>query len=452
MIKAYWIVFIFATVSLFLPRTANSESKPAISITEVRVHDGVVKSQVSVRSVEDSAIHFEAKDPIFNQTLNAKAAALPIRLIMLVDASSLCGIYKIDAYVASLVGRLKGGLPKRSTVSVTSFTSSSLETLAPDLPIHCEPRQNSASYEKALLRSLETVPKDDLKTVVWVLTSGNISLTPSTVAELAKREIAVNLILYNSIMEKELAPLVDLQNASGGRKTFSLSVLNRDEKVIPERWFDLDVTVPGYLKSSSLSFTVIATQKEVAVTSDTISVAVDLGKRSLWARYGTVLSLILSVMLLTALVVGMVRFYRAKRCVTCHRLLPHGKRVCLFCHDGDLGKLVGDFNGHDRHKSGKQEVFHLTRPRHDLGFRRQHSIRLTGKATARGPLATIVKEERADGKRAFLLIPGGNSRVFVNGLLSEKPRYLGNGDEISLAGQDMTFLYGGSNHEAQSKR
>ncbi len=435
-----------------LPKTAFSEPKPAISVYDSELQDGNVRARVSVRSAEEGPVDFDVKDPAANRALSFSVRPLPIHLMVLVDASQLCHTNQIDAYVAGLLGRLKKTLPRASSASLATFTSTTLEVVSTDrsigdlenLPIRCEPKLVSASYEKALQRLLDTVPNDDLKTAVWVFTSGNIQVSPALISTLAKRGIAVNVILYNAIMERDLSRLLETQNASAGKKIFGLSVLNRDEKFLPERWFGLDVTVPGYLKGNSLTIQVSAKQKEVAVGSETLSLSVDLSKRSFWARHGSTIMIVFSVLLLAGLVVALVKFYRAKLCGQCGRALRHGNSLCVFCHHDELGRVVGSFNEHDRHKKGRLDVIYLNRDRAEVGFKRRHQVRLGGRSSSKSCVAVIQSEIR-NGKRAYLLIPQQANSVFVNRRLFEAPRYLGHGDVITVMGKEMTFLYGGNN-------
>lgn len=457
MSKKSGFILVLGMVAFLLPQTANSEQKPGVFLFDAELQDGTVKAKIAVRSAEETPIDFEVKDPSANKNLSFSARPMPIHLMALVDSSQLCTANKIDEYVAGLTGRLKKTLPRQSTMSLATFTASGWEVVSPDmpigdietLPIKCEPKLVSTSYEKTLQRLLEKAPNDDIKTVVWVFTSGNIQLSPATVTQLAKRNIAVNVILYNAIMEKDLSHLIDSQNASAGKRVFGLSVLNRDEKFMPERWFALDVTVPGYLKGNSLSMNVSAKQKDAALGSETISLSVDLSKRSFWARYGSTILVILSVLLLAGLVVALVKFYRAKMCAQCGRTLRHGSSLCVFCAHDQLGRVVGSFNEHDRHKTGRMDVVYLHKDKSEIGFKRGHQIRLTGKFSGKSCVAVIQSEMR-DGKRAYLLVPQQANAVFVNRRLFESPRYLGHGDVINVMGKEMTFLYGGNGNEARA--
>lgn len=436
---------------------AQAESKAAIGVVDPKVDQGVVSSHLSVRNAEEGALSFEVKELAFGKGLSFSASPSPVNLIILVDASQLCKTYQIDGYVAGLMGSLKRSLARGSRVSLATFTATTLEVMASDkavselenLSIRCEPGLVSTSYEKALNRVLDSAPKSDLKTAVWVLTSGNIQVGNSLVQELNKRHVSVHLLLYNAIMEKELARVVEHQNTQSGRRGFSLSVLQREEKILPERWFDLRVTVPGYLKENVLAFSVAVKKGDTLLGSENVSARVDLNGRGFWANYGTLIGLIGSLLLVTAILVGLIRFYRPQACGQCGKWRRHGEGYCVQCASGEA-HLVGQFNHHQKAKQGKWDVVYLAQARNEIGFKRHHAVRLNGKMPGKALAATIQVETAPDGKRSYLLVPSHSESIFVNGALLRRARYLGDGDEIHLFENRLTFLNGGSENEVRA--
>jgi len=449
---------VFPATNGFTDAPASGDApKAKLVLRNLVAKDGRIEGDISLSKSPNGKVQIQSRQSITSEVLAVRTHATPVNLWILVDASQLCQLNKIDQYLGAQLNELKATLHPKSLLSVVSFTSSTLEIAqnhraisdVEDINLHCDPKLLSTSYEKALTRLMESRQDETMTTMVWIYTSGNVSLSDKMVEALKAKNINLHLILYNAILENDIRPLVDQTNMKLGNDRVQLSVLNPQNGFVPERWMGISVDSPRFFEGGSLPFTVTASidGKEVASEQATVSVPVP---GSLWRRYRIWILGLVSALLIGYLAYRLVRFYQAKFCKVCRRRTRHQDQTCLFCPNPGQAFLVGRFNTADRRKFNRVDVLPLVSPVIELGNHRRSKVKWLRVPGKRRLAYLTIERNSVLGKYAYRAKGNPLGNVQVNGVILANPRYLAPGDEIQIDGVSMTFVCRRSADESTS--
>ncbi len=437
-------VMVILALSLFpvqngFAETADTKAKGTLVLRNFAPVDERIEGDLSLMNAPSGKLDLKIVQSVTKESLGFELKSTPVNLWVLVDASQLCQVNKIDQYLGAQLGELKRTLPPKSLFSVVSFTSTTLEIPHNHRPIgdveevslHCEPTLLSTSYEKALARLLESSQDAGITmpTVVWIYTSGNVSLSEKMIASLKSKKINLHLILYNAILENDIRPLIDQANLKLGNDRVALSIFNPAFGFVPERWMRVAIDTPSFFKGGPVPLTLTASVEGNPVASVQATVNVP-APRSFWSRNRAwMIGLGLCVVLGFALY-RLVRYYRPKFCKTCGKRRRHTDEVCGFCPKPGLAYLVGRFNSKDRRKFNRVDVLALLSPVVELGSHRRSRVKWLRASGERRSVYLTIERDTVAGKSAYRAKSNTAGKVQVNGLELSNPRYLAPGDEI----------------------
>jgi len=437
-------------VLLFFPsRHGFGDVKPAGAELRIQLGNadrGALTAGVTLKNAPAGKPELVTKELASGKNLASSLAPTPVNLWILVDASQLCQARKLDASLISLMGQLKSELNPKSLLSVVAFTGTSLDTYSNHVPlgevgaleIKCDPRALSTTYEKAL-EPLLAGDGRGLPTKVWVYTSGNLKLSDAVVNKLKARDLTVQLFLYNPILLDDLLPAVARDNARLGARRLQLAGFT-GEGTIPERWYTASLGVPADLggKSASVEWSARSGGNEIAKTVTTVRFP-ERAPQSPLAKILRIAGIIAGAALVLLGTAKAYRYYRPRACPKCHRRRRSAEALCHFCDGDEKAYLVGQWDGWDRRKEAKENVWVLGDTETPVGNQRRKGLRVRRHAgVARGVYFRVRREQNGTGA-AYRLEPQ-RTGVRVNGLPQERVRYLASGDCIEFPGARVTFF------------
>ncbi len=435
--------------------TGETKEGASLVLRNLVAKDGKVTGEMSLTKAPSGKIDVKARQSVTGESLGVAAHSMPVNLWILVDASQLCQVNKIDQYLGAQLTELKRTLHPKSTLSVASFTNTSLEVPhthqligdVEDIGLRCDPKLLSTSYEKALSRLMETATSDQTTTMVWIYTSGNVSLSDKMIASLQSKKINLHLILYNAILENDIRPLIVQANLKLGNDRVQLSVLNPQNGFVPERLLGISIDAPNFFNGGNLPLAVTASVdgKEVAVDQATVAMPVS---GDFWPRNRIWILSVLALLVVAYLAYRVIRFYKAKFCKACGHRMRHTDEMCLFCQKSGQAFLVGRFNIADRKKFNRVDVLPLVAPVVELGSHRRSKVKWLKVPGKRRSVYLTIERDVVSGKNAYRAKGNVLGNVQVNGVPLAEPRYLAPGDEIQIDGVSMTFVCRRSNEAA----
>jgi hypothetical protein len=446
------MVFVILVSWLFC-ENANSESNNRITIRQATSKERKVSVIVGVLNSQSTDLNVNVEDSEKRSMRLAETASIAQNVWILVDSSPLCRAHKVDQRVQSLVRFLKSDLPAPSVVSVVGFTNTTSEIYASQRPVadleeiqvDCDAKGLSASFENPLLQLMKAKSDASLPVSAWVFTSGNLSLSNATLKAMRSRGITLRLILYNPILEKDLAyGLDEIREALGPEQASMTSVNASDESLVlvPERRLRVEFTapasreIPGQMRKS---FTVVVGQKKEVLGRAPFVATIVQSPRSIFIQRCLFCGLILiSLISIVFVVYRIVKYYRQPSCPKCKRLIRRRYKLCLYCAK-EQAFFVGKSNWKEKIKRGKLDVIPVNDNVTTIGSQRRCDVPVINRQ--RRVFAKVVREYLGSGKVAYQLIScdAESSLVRVNGYPVADYRYLGEGDEISVGGLQLIF-------------
>jgi hypothetical protein len=386
--------------------------------------------------------------------MDSEFSVAPMNLIILADSSSLCAVKQLDQYLNVLSAHLKNTLHSDSTVTLVGYTSGKLQTYLSavnskkidKINFNCVSSSRSVSYEGTLLQILAK-QKSILPTVVWVYSSGNIGLTPKALKLLSQKNIELNIVLYNELVEKEIRP--NFMALKNNLKTAKLTVLKTTDQVttLPSLLYRLNVDIPKKLEGMTSTLEIVAKSNKEnpeVLAEMPVSIAVPKDKNvSFFRKYGKALAISLAILLLLLISLKAYFFYKQPKCSVCERSISFKHKVCLYCEKEGQAYLVGNFilKHEGYNASGSQKnILPLNSGEVFLGQHRKSPV--LHKSAKKQIFVTIKKHLRLD-QTCYEIIPNPDAKdgdVKLNDLSLKNPRYLGNGDKIEIQGVQYHFF------------
>lgn len=433
-----YLLFVI-TLCFFPPRQAFGAEPTAslsVSLYGASVDQNRIEAKAAIRGSKNASLALFTPEAGNLRTSVTRSA---LDLWLLVDSSALCAKNKIDTTVGSWLAKFQRELPAESRVSLVSFRRGTFEVLASQQPLaalgsgllRCDPAAVSAEPEKALTYVRETAAPESLQRVVWLITSGNLSLGDKNVRYFTENGVELSVFVFNPTVLAAVAPLTEkLSQQMGGIFHISSPVFNPEE--LPSR--NVQAAADSPLEKSGrliLGARVKAADKQ-AVSS---TLVLNLGENAKPSLLRQLLRFLLSVALVIGLIVlvgSLVRAYLPQNCADCGARQRHSDRLCGHCF-ARFGAYLQLENPLGAAEPAQRLIAPLTGTANRVGTRRGSIIRcLRRKGERRAVFFEI--ERSGEAKPTYLLRP--KMPLFINGKLVTAPRYLANADEI-LVGRDL---------------
>lgn len=429
--RIFWMV----VFSLIPTRTGYAAA--SVSLKQLELEQGKLSGRVSVHSAG------RARPVLTNLTngsdLRTQTEIAPIDFWLMLDSSALCAKYQMDQTALAWISALRSELPAASRISVVSYHRGSLELLMARQPVgeaksvrlRCDSHAVSAEPDKALAHFLAAETTPNLPRVIWIASSGNASVTATTLQKLKSTGADVSFLLYHPTLAATLQPVLERFRAALGT-AFHAEVLAPQATDLPSRVYQVRAPAP---EGATLSFQakVMVGDQVAKSTALTLNGNAPTDSRLLhWA-----LGITLGLAGLFALF-QIIRYYCPRHCRDCGHRQRFGDVSCAFCFAPTGAYLVQDNPLGSEAAITRPLVRAVDQSVIAIGSHRRSALRCL-----RAP-----KEKRQkyfavhrDGN-AYRLLPGALP-VRVNGIPVRRERILGSGDEIQVSKTRIRFLQNG---------
>lgn len=438
-----------------IPKAYGNVTRSELKVVETKViSSSNTQFNLSLGEVPSQGIQFSVKDFKDKKTMDSEFSVAPMNLIVLADSSSLCTVKQLDQYLNVLTTHLKHSLDEHSNVTLVGYASGKVQTYLSSVSarkidkvnFNCVSSSRSVSFESILLQTLSK-QKSTLPTVVWVFSSGNIGLTSKAHKLLSQKNIELNIVLYNELVEKEIRPnFVVLKN---NLKNSKLIVLKATDQVVslPSLLYRLNVEIPKSWEGNTSTIEIIAkanTETAEVLAQVPVSIVVPRDANvSFIRKYGRTLTIIITLLLLVLLGVKVYIFYRQPKCLVCERYISFKHKTCLFCEKDGQAYLIGNFvlkqEGY-LNQGNQKNILPLNSSEVLIGQHRKSPV--LHKSSRKQIFVTIKKHLRLE-QTCYEIIPNPEAKdaeVKLNDRALKNSRYLGNGDKIEIQGVEYHFF------------
>ena len=405
-----------------------------------QIADGKVSARATLIGKTATEISLFSVDK--NAVVRSSVRKEPLDLWLLLDNSALCARNQATQTLSQWIGQLGSELPAASRVSLLTFRRGAFETLATQQPVgslpvsklRCETSSVSAEPERALAFVNDTDIPAGLSRAVWILSSGNLTASRSTLQRLKESGSHVSIFLYNPVVFPALAPVFDSLRQSLGEELFLAQAVTAGAP-LPSRTVRLEADVPAGISGTGL-FQIKAKQGDQSVASNVSSVRLPPARQaSQLERTLFWIAVCLGVGLLAYAGLRITRFYRTKYCGQCGNRQRHADAVCGFCFapEGAYLAVQNPLGGETPTGSPLLAPLHATRTA--IGTHRKSALRCLRAVRERRKIFFHVEKQDS----AYQLVPGAVA-VFLNGMPVQTPRYLAAGDQILAHGAQFRFV------------
>jgi hypothetical protein len=437
------LVFFTGTLSYRVAFGKDEIAPPALGITlrQLKAGTGSVEGVASVHNAGTAAPTLHTVER--NLDLRTSSKREPLDLWLVLDNSALCAKYRADQTLSAWASTLARELPSASRVSLLTFRRGAFETLAtqqsidslPLAKLRCQPTTVSAEPERALAYVNETDVPSGLTRAVWILSSGNASISNKTLTRLRDSGSELTLLFYNPFVFNALAPLFDSMRSTMGDGMFYAQVLGESAAELPARIYHLQAALPeGAAASATLLAKVQAGDRKAVSAAATVKLPPAVGPSVLDRVLIAALSILLAVALGYA-IFRVVRYYLARRCSGCKTRLRFSDATCPFCFEKDGAYLVAANPLGAAPPATHSLVSALHAQTTQVGTHRRSQIRCLRHLGEKR--AVFFKIQR---KADSFHLQTANLPVYVNGLPVSTGRYLASGDRIRVGGADFKFV------------
>lgn len=412
-------------------RVAFAQEPAPLSVTLRQLQS----SSTLVQAV--ATVHGAAESPSLHTVehgadLRSSAHKEPLDLWLVLDNSALCAKYRADQTLSTWATALARELPAASRVSLLTFRRGAFEMLATQqsldsLPlgkVHCQVGSVSAEPERALAYMNETEIPPGLSRAVWILSSGNASVSQKTLTKLRENGTELSLIFYNPFVFTALAPLFDSLRATMGEGLFHAQPLDSAE--LPSHTYRLQAALPnGSGNSLALVARVQARDRKAASSVATVALPPAAGP-SLLHQILVGLAYLLVALAVLYCLYRVVRYYRPRHCAQCSSRLRFSDSTCAFCYEAEGAYLVA---------AAPLAINTLDKEQTQVGTHRRSAIRVLRRVGEKRAVYFRIHRR----SESFRLQTAGLP-VYVNGLPVTASRFLASGDRIRVAGAEFKFV------------
>ncbi len=431
--QVFWMVFF----SLIPARTGYAA--PSVALKHLELERGKLSGLVNVQSAG------RARPVLSSLThgtdLRTQSEIAPVDFWLLFDSSALCAKYQMDQTALAWLSTLKSELPAASRLSVVSYHRGSLELLlarqpvgeAKSIRLRCDSRAVSAEPDKALAHFLAAETTPELPRVIWIASSGNASISATTLQKLKASGAELSFLLYHASLAATLQPVFERFRASLG-PAFRAEVIAPQATELPARLYRISAIAP---EAMTMSFVVKVPVGDQVIKSGAVTLS---GKAPGDNRilYGTLIALLALGLLFTG--IQTIRYFLPRYCRDCGHRKRFGDATCPFCFAANGAYLVQENPLGAEGPVTRPLVKAVDRAVISIGSHRRSALRCLRSPKERRQKYFALHREG----ETYRLVPAALP-VTVNGVPVRRERMIGTGDEIQVAQTRIRFLQNGVN-------
>jgi hypothetical protein len=437
--------FLFCLGALIEPPVAYSQ----IRVTPVQVENEQMVYHLSFGSTPEGSIDFQVLDQT-GKPIEHRVELLPVRLWMMIDHASQCSSTKLVSYLNRFLPTLKSRLHPDSLISIGTFSSSQKKIHLSDVkaghlknhPFQCDSQALSSSYGPLLKLMSEKKEIDSLPKLIWVFSSGNVSLDSEEITLLKSLNSPVSIYLYNSFLIDQANLIVSQLSQSLGEEKIALTPIEPETQgnTIPQLLFQLKINPPLNLAGNSQLFKVIASQNGKEIAQSSFIAEVPNRSQYPWTqRYFLFLIIGIGFVSLIGIFIFLRRFYQPLTCPECHRSVRRAQQFCLFCRKSGDAFLI------EKTRLLREKICLIQNKIQDIGWHSDSPFKILRlKSEACLPVVRI-EEIQLDPQtkvyRLKRLDSQSKIRVAVNECSVSDERYLKSGDRIRLRNCQLIFYF-----------